>query len=180
MPVPVLRLSRACLIALAVCFVAAAVRAPAERVKAGFFSLVPPVGWNRTTQNVSSGVTAFLGPREQDFAVNINILSEPAPRETLAQYVGATHRQFAAHKEMTRLKDGTTVIAGEPAHTMLSELRVADHPNLPTLVSQQVYIMHKSRAFILTLTYPKDIAETSARKYDAAFRKSIASFKWER
>ena len=178
MPVP--RVSHARLFALVVCFGVAAVHSPAQRFKADLYSFVPPIGWTRTTQNVSKGVAAFLGPREQDFAVNINILSEPAPHETLAQYVDATHRQFAAHKEMTRLKDGTTVMAGGPAHTMLSELQLADHPNLPTLISHQVYAMHKNRAFILTLTYPKGLAEASARKYDAAFTKSVASFQWER
>lgn len=181
--VPVLRLSGARWIALmGCCFIAATVPAPAQRFKGPTYSLMPPAGWTTTTQNVAKGGVAFIGPREQEFTVNINLLSEPAPHETLAQYVQANHRQVAAHKEMgmTILKDGKTVMAGGAAHTMLSELHLANRPNVPTLRTVQVYAMHKDRAYILTLTYPKSVAEPSRTKYVAAFDKMVASFHWER
>ena len=130
---PVLRSSGVRLIALMGCFVGAAVHAPAQRYKGPTYSLTPPAGWSTTTQNVAKGGVAFLGPRETNFAVNINLLSEPAPYETLAQYVQANHRQVAAHKElgMTILKDGKTVMAGTPAHTMSSEIHLQNRPDLP-------------------------------------------------
>lgn len=177
---PVFRSSVVRLLTLVPCFVAAAVHAPAQRFKSLTYSLTPPAGWTATTQNVAKGGVAFLGPRERAFTVNINVLSEPAPRETLAQYVNAIHRQIAAGKQMIILKDGSKILAGTPAHTMLTSLRLKDHPDVPTLRVHQVYAMHRDRAYILTLTYPENVADAPANRYIAAFDKAVASFQWER
>ena len=170
------------LFALIACLVVVTVVGSAQRYKGPTYSLTPPAGWVTSTKNVAKGGVAFLGPTEQNFAININILSEPAPKETLAQYVDANHRQIAARKEfgVTVLKDGKTVMASTPAHTMLSEMHIPNRPELPFLRTYQVYAMHKDRAYILTLTYPKSVAESSIKKYTAALDKLVASFHWER
>lgn len=168
--------------AICALFVLAVVQASAQRFKGPTYSLVAPAGWAMTTEDVSKGGVAFLGPHEQNFAVNINVLSEPSPHETLAQYVEATHKQVAAHPEigMTILKDGTKTMAGAPAHTVLVELHMPKRPDIPLLRNYQVYAMHNDRAYILTLTYPKNVAAGSAKKYTAVFDKLVASFQWER
>jgi hypothetical protein len=182
MNVPILRSSGARVVALIACLVVAAVQVDAQRFKAGFYSFVPPVGWQRATENVSKGMVAFMGPRELNFGVNINILSEPAPHETMAQYVTASHKLVEAHKEigMKILKDGAKVMAGGPVHTVIAELQMPNRPDIPMLRNYQVYALHKDRAFILTLTYPKDVPQSSAKKYIDAFDKLVASFKWEK
>lgn len=179
---PVLRSSMVRILTLVVCFVVAAVHAPAQRYKLPAYSVVPPGGWTTTTQKVAKGGVAFLGPREQNFAVNINILSEPAPYETLQQYVEGTHRQIASHKEagMTILKDGSTVVAATPAHTVVAAMHIPNRPEIPLLSTHQVYVMHNNRAYILTLTYPKGTPAASAKQYVAAFNKLVASFHWEK
>jgi hypothetical protein len=182
MPVSAHRLSGTRFWAIFAFFVLAAVQASAQRFKGPTYSLVAPAGWNTTTTDLSKGGVAFLGPYEQNFEVNINILSEPAPHETLAQYVEATHKQVAAHPEigMKILKDGTKTMAGTPVHTVLAELRMPKRPDIPLLRNYQVYAMHKDRAYILTLTYPKNVAAGSAKKYTAVFDKLLASFQWVR
>jgi hypothetical protein len=162
------------------CFVAAAVPAPAQRFKSSTYSVTPPAGWLTSTQNVIKGGVVFLGPREEDFTVNINVLSEPAPHETLAQYVQAIHRQVTAAKQMVILKDGSKVLAGTPAHTMMTDLMLKDRRGLPTLRVHQVYAMHKDRAYILTLTCPENVSDAAAYRYNAAFDKVVASFQWEK
>jgi len=179
MQVPVFRSSRARLFVLVGGYIIAALPAPAQRLKMVTYSLTPPVGWTTTTQNVAKGGVAFLGPQIQDYAVNINVAIDPAPHETLAQYVGAMHRQLAKPKEMKLLQDGTGSLAGQPAHTMLAELHVTGHAEIPILWVQEVFAIHKDRAYIVTLTYPKGIAAASAKKYKTAFDKVVASFRWE-
>lgn len=169
------------LLGLIALFFAMAGPVTAQRFKSSGYSALPPAGWVATTENIAKGSVAFVGPREKGFAVNMSISIDPAPRETLAQYVGAIHKQLATPKEMKLLKDGTRVVAGgTPAHTILAELHVPGHSDLPVLTVHEVFAMHKDRAYILTLTYPKGVAETSAQKYRAAFDKLVASFQWER
>jgi hypothetical protein len=182
-PVPVFRSSRLRLLMLVVCFGVAAILAHAERFKSRTYSLMPPVGWTATTENMAKDGVAFrgpheLGPQAQDFTVNITVSIDPALHETLEQYVDAQHRQLASSKEMKILKGGACLLAGTPAHTILYEVHVANHAEIPVLLAHEVFTMHKDRAYILVLTYPKDIAAASANKYIAAFHKVVASFQW--
>jgi hypothetical protein len=178
--VPVLPSSRARLLTLVVLFVLAAVHAPAQRFKSYAYSVTPPAGWVTSTQNTPKGGVAFLGPRETQFTVNINVLTDPAPHETLAQYIKALQGQIAAGKKMIILKEGSRMLGGSPAHTMLTDLNLKDHPELPTLRVHQIFTIHKDRVYIVTLTYPENIPDAAAFKYIAAFDKVAASFQWER
>ena len=183
---PVLRPSRALLLMLVACFVVAAVHAPAARYKSATYSVVPPDGWTTSTENLPKGAVAFLGPHElgpqvQDFIVNITVTVEHAPHETLTQYVEAMRRQLASPKEMKIRKDGASVLGGNtPAHTIFGELHVANHAELPVLLTHEVIAMHNDRAFILVLTYPKGIATANEKRYVAIFDKLVASFQWEK
>jgi hypothetical protein len=180
--VAVFRSSEVSCIAFAACMSMGSSQATAQRFKGPTYSLAAPAGWVTTTQNIAKGGVAFVGPLEGDFAVNINLLSEPAPHETLAQYVEANRRQIAAHKElgMTILKDSKTVLGGTPAHTTFAEMHVPKRPEMPHLRTYQVYAMHQDRAYILTLTYPKKVTEAAIKKYRAAFDQVAASFRWEK
>lgn len=156
-----------------------AMTASAQRYQSMAYSVEPPTGWTTTGQEMIKGNVAFLGPHEKDFTVNINILSEPAPREALTQYVQAIHRQVAAGKEMTILKESSTKLSGTPAHSMMTELRLKKRTDVPLLRVHQVYAMHKDRAYIVTLTYPKSVPTPASNKLIAAFNKLVASFRWE-
>lgn len=174
----ILRSSGACLFALVVLYIAMAIPASAQRFKSLAYSLTPPVGWTMSSQ-VPKGGVAFLGPREDYFTVNINVLSEPAPHQTLAQYMKSIHSQIASGKKMIILKEGSRVLAGTPAHTMLTDLNLRDRHELPTLRVHQIYALHKDRAYIITLTHPENISDVSANRYMNAFDKVVASFQWE-
>lgn len=169
------------LLTLVVCFVVGILPAFAQRIETATYSVLSPTDWTKQTKDIVSGGVAFLGPQEKDFQVNINVLSEPAPRETLAQYVQAIHRQVTSGSEMTILKDTPKVLlAGTPAHRMLTELHLKKRTDVPILRVHQIYAMHKDRAFILTLTYPKSVTQASEKKYLAAFNKLVASFQWKK
>lgn len=173
------RLSRIGSVLLLIGCLLQTVGASAQRFHGPAYSAVAPDGWTTTTQNVVKGGVAFLGPTQQGFAVNINILSEPAPHETLAQYVETTHKQLALHKEMKLVKEGKTTMSASPAHTMLSDLLLTDHPNLPPLRTYQAFAIHKDRAYVVTLTYPKSTSEAAVKQYTNLFNKFLASFRWE-
>jgi len=181
MLVPVRGVLGARLLTLVVCFVVGVLPAFAQRIETATYSVMPPTGWTKQTKDIVAGGVAFLGPQEKDFTVNINVMSEPAPRETLAQYVQAIHRQVTPGGEMTILKDTPKVLlAGTQAHRMLTELHLKKRTDVPILRVHQIYAMHKDRAFILTLTYPKSVTQDSEKKYIAAFNKLIASFQWKK
>ena len=169
------------LLTLVVCFVVGVFPAFAQRIESANYSVLMPMDWTKQTKNIVAGGMAFLGPQEKDFQVNINVLSEPAPHETLTQYVQAIHKQVTSGSEMTILKDTFNVLlAGTPAHRMLTELHLKKRTDVPILRVHQIYAMHKDRVFILTLTYPQSVTQASEKKYIDAFDKLIASFQWKR
>ncbi len=151
-----------------------------DRFKSLYYSFAPPAGWNKTTKGVPTGGVAFVGPTEKNFAVNVNIYSEPAPNETLQQYVDASRKQILAKKVMDIKKESGKTMGGQPAYGWRAVMTVPNKPHLPVLFVRQVIAMHLNQAFILTLTYPNTLPQASKDKYDKAFDKVVDSFKWER
>lgn len=137
------------------------------------FSFAIPAGFQRIV-NAKTGTVGFVGKRENNFAPNINIVSEATGSFTLAQYV-AGNKQFVTTRIPSAriLSEKATTLGGLPAHSVHARFQM---PGMPLIANHQILCVHNRRGYVLTFTAtPATIA-----KYEPIFEKVRASFKWEK
>jgi len=158
---------------LACAVLATADSAPARYKDAKFkFSFLPPAGWTQDPDQ-HSPMVAFLGPKEQDFTVNVSVYSESTSLSNLDSLIKVTKKEDAKVKGFVLYEEKRTKLGGQPAHAWRAHLKLAGKPPLEL---RQVFCLHDKRSFSLTLTMPPG----SVKKYDTVFEKLMTSFRWEK
>ena len=137
------------------------------------FSLTPPPGWT-VNKTLIPHYAVFVEPNKsaQDEAATIGTYGEPIPNLTLEQYLKASRQGLAAQKGLTVYDEKTVTLGGAKAYSWRMRVNLPGH----TLhENRQAFCARGAQAVIITLT----ALPATLKKYDAAFDKTLASFRWE-
>ena len=137
------------------------------------FSLLPPPGWT-VNQNLIPHYAVLVEPqaRPEEEAATIGTYGEPVRAMTLDAYIKSTRAEIAKQKGLTIYGEKKLTLGGEPAYSWRMHVNVAGQP---AHENRQVVCLRGPQALTLTLT----TLPASIKKYDAAFDKVLASFRWE-
>ena len=137
------------------------------------FSLVPPPGWTVNKELIPHyAVLVEPTARPEDEAATIGTYGEPVRTLTLEAYVKSTRTEIAKQKGLTVYGEKKLTLGGEPAYSWRMHVNV---PNQAPHENRQIVCLRGPQALTLTLT----TLPTAMKKYDAAFDKVVASFRWE-
>jgi hypothetical protein len=133
------------------------------------YSFQPPEGWTRKT-DLPKPVVGYIGPVEDEFAVNfnVNIHGRPVEEADLDQFIAGI--KIANAEMYDRAK---TTLNGMPARSWRTHLKIPGHAPME---NRQVVCIYNKRAYELTFTMPPSVV----KKYDPVFEKIVASFRWEK
>lgn len=138
------------------------------------FSINPPKGWkikeNVHIDNITL-IVAFIGPVENNFAVNINIYSENVKGMDLQEYVASNKKGLASSfPGYNLILEKNTTINSLEAYELIytAKLRNKD------LKYKQVFLIKDDEGYIITFAALKDNFD----KYIAVFEKSIGTFRF--
>lgn len=132
------------------------------------YRFIPPTGWDRKT-DMPKLTTAFLGPDESNFTVNltVTVYTAPVKDEDLEKFAIGLKIDHGQITERVKTKLG-----GKPAWMWRTKLNIPGHP---AAENRQVVCIYKNRGYELTMTVPAGFMRS---KYDAVFDQWIASFVW--
>ncbi|HZO91296.1 MAG TPA: DcrB-related protein [Chthonomonadaceae bacterium] len=136
------------------------------------YSFAPPAGWKQNTRALPKPFVLFVGPIEQQFAVNLNIYSEPIGNMSLDQYVALSKQKAAQSKIVTISAVRPAKLDGVPAYRLSGTLQMGARK----VANRQVVCVRNKRGYVLTLS----ASPATIKKYDPVFDKIIASFTWEK
>ncbi len=134
------------------------------------FSFQPPADWTHNT-TINPPFIVFIAPGETD--VNIGTYGEAVGKMTLDTLVKSNKQNAKAEQGMTIYDEKSTKLAGEKAYSWRIRIK---RRNFAPHESRQIFCIHNSRSFVLTLTG----LPTNIKKYEPAFDKIVASFRWEK
>jgi len=132
------------------------------------YKFLPPAGWMRKT-DMPKQTTAYLGPEENDFVVNltVTVYTAPVKDSDLEQFANGLKIDHGVVSERVQTK-----LDGHAAYTWRTKLTIPGHP---AAENRQVVCVYNHRAYELTMTTPLGLMKA---KYDSVFAKWIASFGW--
>ena len=134
------------------------------------FSFQPPADWTHNT-TIDPPYIVFVAPGETD--VNIGTYGEAVGKMTLDTLVKSNKQNAKTEQGMTIYDEKATKIAGEKAYSWRIRIK---RRNFASHESRQIFCIHNNRSFVLTLTG----LPTNIKKYEPAFDKIVASFRWEK
>lgn len=137
------------------------------------FSLTPPTGWT-VNKTLIPHYAVFVEPNKsaQDEAATIGTYGEPIPNLTLEQYLKASRQALVKQKGLTVYDEKTVTLGGAKAYSWRMRVNL---PGQTPHENRQAFCAYGSQAVILTLT----ALPAAIKKYNAAFDKTLASFRWE-
>jgi hypothetical protein len=130
------------------------------------FTINPPPGW--TTTEPANVTVAFVGPLNEDFPVNMNILVVTT-NKTITQFVTASEQAL-----QTSLTNYTTISEAPRTINNITAYEIVytfTYQNT-TIKQKQVYLIKNTEAFIITYS----ASATTYPKYLSAFETSIQTF----
>ena len=134
------------------------------------WSYNPPDGFTQQDKQVK-GATVFLGPVEDGFKTNLQVLAGTNPNEK-AQHVAELALQKAQASGNVSVKEQEAyTIPDSDAYTWLISKKL---PNGNVAEQRQFVVMKDGVAVLFTMT----ASEASMKKYDQALADSLQSFKW--
>ena len=132
------------------------------------FSIQPPEGWT-IQEDWFGAIVCFIGPTEDDFAVNINIVSEETDM-SLEEYVELSKQQIKDILNATIISGGSRTIKNHEAYEIVLTWTMGAH----NLKQKQVYLIEKGRAYIITCT----ASQSNYDSYVSTFDESINTFEF--
>lgn len=137
------------------------------------FSVVPPSGWT-VNKTLIPHYAVFVEPNKspQDEVTTIGTYGEPIPNMTLEQYLKATRKSLATQKGLSVYDEKMVTLGGAKAYSWRMHVNI---PGQTPHENRQAFCAYGSQAIILTLT----ALPATIKKYDVAFEKTLASFRWE-
>lgn len=160
------------------------------------FSLVPPPNWTINTKLiphytvfVEPSATSATTPTSKSNGTKASTKPAPKPeipdadRATLSTYGAATQNvtqdqyllaarsDVAKERGMQIYEEKALKLDGANAYSWRMHVNL---PGQPSRENRQVFCVHNGQVTVLTLT----TTPTAIHKYDAAFEKTLASFRW--
>jgi len=137
------------------------------------FSIRPPAGWkikeNVRVENFTI-IVAFIGPTENNFAVNINIYSERT-NQNLQEYTSSNKESLNLYvPEFNLISEKNRIIGNIKAYEIVYTAKVKN----VDLKFEQVVLIKNNRSYIITFTNLNENFD----KYIAVFEKSVDTFKF--
>ncbi len=134
------------------------------------FSIRPPQGWTKNDSGKLGAKVFFFGPRQLDFTVNINVVSESARGTNVDQYVQAGKPQLAqALTGYTQVEDRSLTVNGQPAHILGGTFKQGAFK----LRNRQLFVVRNDVAYVVTAT----ALESTWSTYEALIDASIKTFR---
>lgn len=133
------------------------------------FSIRPPEAWTKDESGKLGAKVFFFGPRQSNFTININVVSEPAQGTNVEQYVQAGKPQLAqALTGYAQVEDRALTVNGQPAHILGGTFKQGTFE----LRNRQLFVVRHDVAYVVTATA---LASTWST-YDALIDASIKTF----
>ena len=132
------------------------------------YQFQPPAGWEQKP-DMPKLITAYLGPVEGDFTVNltVSVYTSRVDDGDLDKFVKDIKIE---HGDITnRVK---TTLGGRKAWAWRTKLTIPGHPKAE---NRQVVCIYNHRAYELAMTTPYGLMKS---KYDSVFEKWVGSFVW--
>ena len=134
------------------------------------WSYSPPDGFKQQDKQVK-GATVFIGPTDDGFRSNLQVLSGTNPKETAKDVADLALKKATATGNITVKEQEAYTVPDSDAYTWLIEKRLANGKNAE---QRQFVVMKNGVAVLFTMT----AAESAMPKYDQALADSIQTFKW--
>ena len=135
------------------------------------FSIRPPEGWTQDDSGKLGSKVFFLGPRQSNFTVNINVISEPAQGTNVEQYVQAGKPQLAqALTGYAQVEDRALTVNGQPAHILGGTFKQGTFE----LRNRQLFVVRHDVAYVVTATALASTWSTYEALLDASIKTFLA------
>ncbi len=136
------------------------------------FSVELPDGWSDATDKAASfgAVTAYLGPADNGFATNVNVVRQEIGNVTVAQYANGTMQGVRSIGATSITDPAPRTIDGSDA----LEYSFTDKQAGRTLKQRQTVVVHNEVGYVITYTALPEAYDTSRPDADAL----IDSWQW--
>lgn len=133
-------------------------------------SIVPPEGWVTDESQPLKRVVAFLGPTEDDFAVNMVILIRKLPYEiSLEEFIKEGKKDLVNFQDFNMVSERDRIIDGIEAHEWVFTFKM-DTFNLK---EKQVFLIKNGKVYLITCAALQSNYDT----YEPIFEESIQTLK---
>jgi hypothetical protein len=135
-------------------------------------SMRPPQGWTIKEESEGMVLVYFLGPIDEGFRININIVVEETTyvEMSLQEYVDACKEQLQSVLKASIISEGSRTIKGHEAYevvfTWISETY--------DFQQKQVYLVEKGNGYVITCT----ALQTNYDNYVPDFDESVETFEF--
>jgi hypothetical protein len=136
------------------------------------FSVALPAGWTDATDKAASfgAVTAYLGPSDNGFATNVNVVRQQIGSVGVDQYANGTQQGVKSIGATSVTDPAPLTIDGEDA----LEYSFSDKQAGRSLKQRQTVVVHNDVGYVITYTALPDAYDASRADADAL----IASWQW--
>ena len=141
----------------------------------GRFTIALASGWKDGKDEADSGSikpeVVLIGPADEDFAANVNVIREPAPKGVDLDDAGSTFKQQVTGLGGKNIRDiDAPQLDGEEARGHEFDRTQGSLE----IVQRQVYTLHEDNLYTVTFTATKKAAPEQLKAFDAM----LASWGW--